>query len=187
MRNTPFRKIAERYGPSSTALFRHKRHLPAKLVQAHRAEEVTEATSLLSRVEQLVRESERIAEAANSEKNWPAATAALREARSCLELLGRLRGELHSGNSMRIGVSVTTNVPRVEGEGTLVDVETRIAEHVAAATDNFNPREIERLRLLLERANTRNDAGPEDSLSRVPSQDVCFHAACEGVAQIPPK
>ena len=79
---------------SLPALDRHKRHFPDKIVRAQQAEVVSEATSLLSRVENLMQESEKIAAAAKLEKNWPAATSALREARSCLELLGKLRGDM---------------------------------------------------------------------------------------------
>jgi hypothetical protein len=55
--------------------------LPGTIVKAQQAEVVCEATSLLTRVESLMQESEKIAAAAKLEKNWPAATSALREAR----------------------------------------------------------------------------------------------------------
>ena len=63
---------------------------------------VSKATSLLARVENLMHESERIAAAAKLEKNWPAAMSALREARGCLELLGKLRGELQQPGTLHV-------------------------------------------------------------------------------------
>ena len=116
---------------------------------------VCEATSLLTRVENLMQESEKIAAAAKLEKNWPAATSALREARGCLELLGKLRGELQPGTlhlhkHEHIEASAT-----VRSEA---DIELMISQHVAAATNNFDPAEISRLKGLLEGATSQSSA-----------------------------
>jgi hypothetical protein len=49
-----FRDIAERFGTSKTAVFRHSgEHLPAALTAAKKAEEVTRADTLLDRIEGL--------------------------------------------------------------------------------------------------------------------------------------
>src|ERR1700694_1041051 len=72
------RATARRFRVSRPALDRHKGHLPGTIVKAQQAEVVCEATSLLARVESLMQESEKIAAAAKLEKNWPAATSALR-------------------------------------------------------------------------------------------------------------
>jgi hypothetical protein len=93
---------------SLSALDRHEAHLQSVIVQAQQAELVSEATSLLAPVENLVRESEIIAAAAKLEKNWPAATSALREARSCLELLGKLRGKLQQAGILFTCISTHT-------------------------------------------------------------------------------
>ncbi len=72
-RGTPYRKVAAQVrGLSPAAVDRHRRHLPSTLVNATNAEVVTEATSLLSRVEALLRESEAIAKSAKRAKEWPA-------------------------------------------------------------------------------------------------------------------
>jgi len=98
-----------------------------------------------------MQESQKIAAAAKLEKNWPAATSALREARSCLELLGKLRGELQQADTVHLhkhahlhaGAAVPTSAPELELE---------IARRVSEVTDNFNPAEIARLRALVEAA-----------------------------------
>ncbi len=49
-----FRNIAERFGTSTTALHRHKQeHIPAYLSQASEAQEMTQADSLLTKVQQI--------------------------------------------------------------------------------------------------------------------------------------
>lgn len=51
----PFRKIAERFGISTTALFRHKAdHLPADLARAHEAQEIARADDLLGQVKAIM-------------------------------------------------------------------------------------------------------------------------------------
>lgn len=108
-RGVPYRKIAAQVGGvSPAAVDRHKRHLPSTMVQARNVEAVTQATNLLSRIETLLRESEAIARSAKRAKEWPAATAALREARSGLELLARLRGELQNAPSVKVGVQLVS-------------------------------------------------------------------------------
>ncbi len=96
LRNVPLRTIAHDHKTSSAAVYRHKQHLDQKLLVAEHVKEVTEASSLLERVEALMQDCAGIAEAAKAEKAWPAATGALREVRSCLELLARLSGELQA-------------------------------------------------------------------------------------------
>ena len=47
----PFRNIAERFGTSATALFRHKAdHLPTSLLKARYAQEVAQGDTLLDQV-----------------------------------------------------------------------------------------------------------------------------------------
>jgi len=154
LRNTPLRTIAQRVGTSPWALHRHKKHLPAQLVQAQQAEIVTEATSLLDRVESLMQESEKIAAAAKQEKNWPAATSALREARGCLELLAKLRGELQQAGSLHLHKHLhATAPPQTEAE-----VERAIALEVATATDGFSSVKIAELKALAEAAGIESTA-----------------------------
>jgi hypothetical protein len=159
------RAKARRFQVSLPALDRHKRHFPDTIVRAQQAEVVSEAASLLSRVENLMRESEKIAAAAKLEKNWPAATSALREARNCLELLGKLRGELQQANTVHLhkhahlhtAAAVPTSAPELELE---------IARRVSEATDNFDPAEIAGLRSLAEAAEL---AEPRSESSSMPA------------------
>jgi hypothetical protein len=102
---TPLRAIAGQYGTAKSALDRHKKHLAPALTKAKQAEEVVEATSLLSRVERIMSRVELIAEQATKSKKWLPAVAASRELRSCLELLGRLSGEIQSGTRIGIGIN----------------------------------------------------------------------------------
>ena len=152
LRNTPLRKIAERTRTSATALHRHKKHLPAKLAQvaAETAQSIAEATSLLSRVENLMRRSEVIAEEAKRARQWAAATAALREARGCLELLGKLRGELQSGTSVKVGVMVQAPSPAMDES---VDLELAIAREISRLTDHFDDDVIRVLKARLQSAD----------------------------------
>src|SRR5271168_3963606 len=76
---------AKRFGVSRSALDRHKKHLPSKLVQIHAGLEAAATSSILSQVQDLKSEFRGIASKALSARNYPAATAALREVRNCLE------------------------------------------------------------------------------------------------------
>jgi hypothetical protein len=103
-----FRDIAERFGTSKTAVFRHAgKHLPVALTGAKKAEDATRADSLLERIESLILDVRRIAQKAEKAGQWGQAASALREARACIELLARLRGELQaSGVNVAVGINV---------------------------------------------------------------------------------
>jgi hypothetical protein len=103
------RTIAGQYGTNKSALDRHRKHLAPALTLAKQATVVTEATSLLSRVERIMSRCELIAEAATRERDWLPAIAASRELRSCLELLGKLSGEIQSGT--RVAVQIINGQP----------------------------------------------------------------------------
>lgn len=72
----------------------HDRHLPATLSKAHEAEEVARADNLLDRVENLQARTLAILEAAEETGELRTALGAIREARSNVELLAKLLGEL---------------------------------------------------------------------------------------------
>ena len=94
-----------------------------------------------------LRLAERIVADARIERDWVAATGALREARNCVELLARLRGELQSTSGVQVGVAVN-----VAGSvhATNEELDRMIAVRVSEATRGFNPQEIERLREIAE-------------------------------------
>ena len=99
----PFRTIADRFAVSKTSLLRHyDDHLPAKLVRAKRAAEAVEADALLDLVLDLKDKALGILDTAEAEGDLKAATGAIREARSCVELLGKLAGQLASAPTINI-------------------------------------------------------------------------------------
>jgi hypothetical protein len=81
-------------GTTRSALDRHRKHIAPALTQAKQAVEVAEATTLLSRIERLMSRCETLFEGAAAERKWAGAAAAARELRGCLELIGKLSGEL---------------------------------------------------------------------------------------------
>ena len=149
------RPTARTFGLSKASVDRHKKHLPAQLASEPAAETATDSSTLLARVEQLMRESELIAAAAKGAKNWGAACAALREARTCLELLAKVRGELQSGSQFRTTVAVAIHNNTPVNNLADPDLDLQIALQVRDATANFDEMEIDRLRLLAESGQSR--------------------------------
>jgi hypothetical protein len=102
----PYRNIAAQFGISATALVRHKAaHLPRRLAQAQEAEDMAEADSLLEQVSALHRRTLAILGRAEVEGEHKLALAAIREARSNLELLGKLMGELNEQTTINVLVT----------------------------------------------------------------------------------
>ena len=90
-----FRNIAERFGTSTTALHRHKQeHIPVYLSQASEAQEITQADSLLTKVQQLEADAKRIQAKAETEGDLRTALQGIRELIRLIELLARVQGEL---------------------------------------------------------------------------------------------
>jgi hypothetical protein len=80
-------------------------HIPATLAKAREAEEVAHADDLLSDVRSLQARTLAILEAAEETREHRIALAAIREARSNLELLAKLLGELDERPQVNILVS----------------------------------------------------------------------------------
>lgn len=90
-----FRDIALQFHISHMAVARHARkHLPATLVEAHAARQVTHADDLLEQVRQLKDKALSILESAEEAGKHGAALTGIREVRGCIELLGKLEGQL---------------------------------------------------------------------------------------------
>ncbi len=101
-----YRTVAHQYNVSVDALKRHaKEHIPKLLARAKDAVEVAEAGTLLDRVEGLYKRTEAILEAAENNKEWPTALAAIRECRGNLELLGRVTKELQDAPTFNLYLS----------------------------------------------------------------------------------
>jgi hypothetical protein len=103
VQGSPKRRIASQYGVSERAARHHMReHLPALLAKAKDAVEVAEADDLLSRLEALQSRTLAVLEAVEGTENYSVALAAIREARSNLELIGRVTKELESAPTFNL-------------------------------------------------------------------------------------
>ena len=100
------RSAASLYDVSEAAVRRHKaNHLPATLVMARAAEEVTQADSLLEQVRDLQDKALGILAQAEEAGELRIALGAIREGRGNLELLAKLLGELDERPTLNISVS----------------------------------------------------------------------------------
>ena len=98
--------VSSLFGVSESAVRRHKaNHLPAKLVMAEKAAAVAQADNLLAEVRDLQARTLAILEAAEETRQHRTALAAIREARSNLELLAKLLGELDDRPQVNILIS----------------------------------------------------------------------------------
>ncbi len=102
----PFRHIAAQHKVSTSALVRHfDDHLPPALVAATAAAEVAHADTILAQVQTLRDRALGILDSAEECKDLRTALGAIREARGCLELLGKLAGELQDAPAVNVFVS----------------------------------------------------------------------------------
>jgi hypothetical protein len=96
------RHIASRFDTSTATLRRHAEHIPAKLTKAKEAKEIARADTLLDEVKSLQARALKILDVSEGTGDLPTALKAIREARGCLELLGRLAGELKDGITINV-------------------------------------------------------------------------------------
>jgi|ERR1017187_1628557 hypothetical protein len=96
------RDTARRFKVSKSAVDRHREHILEVLSRATEAKEVASADHLLAEVEALRIRAMSLLEKAEGESAFTAAAGLMREARGCLELLGRLAGELREGPVVNI-------------------------------------------------------------------------------------
>ena len=102
----PLRTIADRWSVSKTSLMRHKaEHVPATLAKAQEAQEVARADDLLADVRALQARTLAILNAAEASEQHRTALSAIREARSNLELLAKLLGELDERPAVNVVLS----------------------------------------------------------------------------------
>ena len=100
------RSVASLYDVSEAATRRHKaNHLPATLAKAHEADEAARGDDLLADVRDLRDRTLTILRGAEDAKEHRTALSAIREARSNLELLARLLGELNDRPQINLVVS----------------------------------------------------------------------------------
>jgi len=99
------RNMAERYGLGLTSLSRHKQsHLPKHLAKAQEVREIAQADSLLDQMRDLQEKTLAILDK-NMSKDQRIALTAIREARSNLDLIGRLIGELDESPKVAVLVN----------------------------------------------------------------------------------
>lgn len=95
-------KIAEQYGVNYHAIYRHKDHIPAGMVKAQEAQEITKADTLLDQVANLRDNALSILSKAEQAGDLRTALQGIKEARGCLELLARLQGELQERTTVNV-------------------------------------------------------------------------------------
>jgi len=106
VKGTPNRRIASQHDVTERAVRNHKaNHLPGTLVKAQEAEEVAQADDLLGQVQDLQARTLAILEAVETSREHRTALAAIREARSNLELLAKLLGELDERPQINLLIS----------------------------------------------------------------------------------
>lgn len=90
------RSAAKAAGISWSALQRHLKHLPAAIAKSAEIEALhLEACGRLpSRIEELIAQTRQILKSAKKKNDFNAALAAIRANLSCLEMLGKISGEL---------------------------------------------------------------------------------------------
>ncbi len=98
-----FRTIADQFRVSKTALLRHHDdHLPSSLVKAQEATEAAQADALLAQVVDLRDKALGVLEQAEASEDLRTAVSAIREARGCVELLGKLAGQLKDSPTINV-------------------------------------------------------------------------------------
>jgi hypothetical protein len=106
IKNGAFRDIAGRFGITRSSLERHKaHHIPATLSQAHEASTIAQADSLLNQLRHLHSKSLTILMKAEEVGDLRTALYAIGQARSNLDLLARLLGELSDSQKVNVLVA----------------------------------------------------------------------------------
>ena len=97
------RSLAKEYDLGTMALQRHRaNHLPKALVKAKELQEIDAADRLLERVQGLYDTALEIMKEARDDGKFQPAVSALKEARSSLELIAKMIGELKTGHTVNI-------------------------------------------------------------------------------------
>ena len=102
VRGAGLRDIAERFQVGRMSVQRHRPHLDHTLLKAHEVGEVARADALLGELRGLTDRARGLLARAERAGDLRGAATAIRECRGCLELLGRLSGELQSNPVINI-------------------------------------------------------------------------------------
>ncbi len=116
-----YRTVADRFGPSKTALLRHRAHIVEALTKAREVAQVANADTLLGKIQGLEADARRIGKKAEDTADLPTALRGVHELVRIVELLARVRGELKEGST--VNVSVTPAAASDDPLGFLTDAE----------------------------------------------------------------
>ena len=109
----PLRSIAQRYGIHNTSILRHFYEcVPEAMAKAQDAHEVATGDRLLNEVTGLKDRAEALLTQAEQDGDLRAGAALIREARSCVELLARLMGQLEQ--KVQVNVLVAPELKAVQ-------------------------------------------------------------------------
>lgn len=97
------RQVARQYELNHVSVSRHKnQHLPQHLVKAKTLQEEDQADDLLHKLNTIYDRAWAIVEEAEKDKKYAASVSALKECRQCLEIIGKLLGELKTGHTFHV-------------------------------------------------------------------------------------
>src|SRR5215470_15441397 len=139
------RTVAQRFGTSVTALHRHKKEIPKKIVKAAEARDIVLGDTLLSQVNALIAKANSILARAEASGDDRSALQAVRELRETLHLLGKITGELEPERSkpqyqpmfqLPSGAKISVTVNQIEQQN------NSIPSHQAMAGESPRVRDI---------------------------------------------
>jgi hypothetical protein len=137
---TPVRDIAGRYGIGKSSINRHKKHIPGALVKAQEAGDVVRGDTLLKQVRELHQRAQGITSKAEQSGDLKTALQGIREVRGCLELLGRVMGELSAVQTavqVNIGSPSITSCPEWSTVIRVLDKHPEIRQEMVEALQNI--------------------------------------------------
>jgi len=94
LRGASFRDVANRFGVSHAAAFRHNGHMKRAAVRAVAESPEAYGRTILARMDELTIRAMRLLERLEKKEDARGAVAAVREVRGCLESLARLHGDV---------------------------------------------------------------------------------------------
>jgi len=111
------------------SLARHFKHIPFLIAKptARELQKNVATAKLPSRVEELIAEAEAITKSARRKHDFPAALSAIRTRLTCLEMLGKISGELRPGGA---GELIPANVQINVGEPSAKMTHEQLVEHI---------------------------------------------------------
>ena len=91
-----------------------RRNLPASLAKAQDAQEIRHGDTLLEQLQVLRDKALAVLDRAEATNDWRGALGAIKEARGCLELMGKVTGELQTRQELNVSFSLVSVLEKVE-------------------------------------------------------------------------